>query len=175
MVSIPARTVDEYLAKLPPEQREVVSAIRQMMQRHMPKGYVEQTGYGMIGWVVPMETTGPTYNGQPLCYAGIAAQKRHYSIYLMGAYMDAGLTRRVQDAFAKAGQRLDMGKSCIRFTSLERIPLEALGPIVAAVPVKEFVTRYQAIHAATKTGAKKAARASKPARAAASKRPARKK
>ena len=157
MVSIPARTVDEYLAKLPPERRAVVSAVRQMVKRHMPKGYVEQTGYGMIGWVVPLSTCPDTYNGEPLCYAGIAAQKHHYSLYLTGVYLDPILQARVRTAFARAGKRLDMGKSCIRFRSLDAIPLEALGKLVAAVPVQKFIKRYTAIHAATRTAKRKAA------------------
>ena len=151
MVSIPAASVDEYLAQLPEERRAVVSAVRKMVKKHLPKGYQERAAYGMIGWEVPLAKSGPTYNGQPLCFAGIAAQKHHYSLYLTAAYMDPVITKRVQDVFKAAGKRLDMGKSCVRFKSLDAIPLDDLGPIVAAVPMEEFIERYQAIHAAPKT------------------------
>jgi hypothetical protein len=39
MVSIPAATVDEYLAKLPEDRRAVVSAVRKMVKKHLPKGF----------------------------------------------------------------------------------------------------------------------------------------
>ena len=35
--------------------------------------------------------------------------------------------------------RGDMGKACIRFKSLDDLPLEAVGRIVAAVPATAFV------------------------------------
>lgn len=46
--------------------------------------------------------------------------------------------------------RADLGKSCVRFKSLDATPLDALGPIVAAVPMEAFIARYHSIHAATK-------------------------
>jgi len=151
MASIPAATVGEYLAQLPEDRRAVVSAVRRMVKRSLPKGFQERTNWGHICYEVPLAKSGPTYNGQPLCYAAIAAQKHHYALYLTAAYMDPVLTRRVQEAFKTAGKKLDMGKSCVRFKSLDAIPLEELGAIVAAVPMTEFIKRYQAIHAGPKT------------------------
>jgi hypothetical protein len=157
MVSIPASTAAEYLAQLPHDRRAVVEALRALVRGHLPPGYVEGAGWGMLTYSVPLARSGPTYNGQPLCYVALAAQKQHYSLYLTGAYMDPALTARLKAAFAAAGKRLDMGKSCVRFRSLDALPLDALGPIVAAVPVEEFVARYQAIHAAPRTRASGAA------------------
>jgi hypothetical protein len=162
LATIPAATVDEYLAQLPEDRRTVVSALRRMVKRYLPKGFEERTNWGHICYEVPLAKSGPTYNGQPLCYAAIAAQKNHYALYLTGAYMDPGLTRQVQEAFKAAGKKLDMGKSCVRFKSLDAIPLDALGPIVAAMPMAEFITRYQGIHAQTKTARGAAARKTAP-------------
>lgn len=151
MATIPADTVDDYLAQLPEDRRAVVAAVRQMVKRNLPKGLQERTNWGHICYEVPLAKSGPTYNGQPLCYAAIAAQKNHYALYLTAAYMDPALTRRVQEAFKAAGKKLDMGKSCVRFKSLDALPLEALGPIVAAMPMEQFIARYQGMHAGTKT------------------------
>jgi uncharacterized protein YdhG (YjbR/CyaY superfamily) len=172
LATIPAATVAEYLAQLPEDRRTVVSALRRMVKRHLPKGFVERTNWGHICYEVPLAKSGPTYNRQPLCYAAIAAQKNHYALYLTGAYMDPGLTRQVQEAFKAAGKKLDMGKSCVRFRSLDAIPLDALGPLVAAMPMAEFITRYQRIHPTPPTargttarkGALKASKASATAR-----------
>ena len=75
-------TVDGYLSGLDPERREVVSAVRKVVNAAMPEGYEEGISYGMIGWSVPLERYPNTYNGQPLAYAGLAAQTRYYSLYL---------------------------------------------------------------------------------------------
>jgi hypothetical protein len=157
MVSIPASTPAEYLAQLPHDRRAVIEALRALVRRHLPPGYEEGAGWGMLTYSVPLARSGPTYNGQPLCYVALAAQKQHYSLYLTGAYMDPALTARLRAAFAAAGKRLDMGKSCVRFRSLDALPLDALGPIVAAVPVEEFVARYQAMHAAPRKRTARAA------------------
>jgi uncharacterized protein YdhG (YjbR/CyaY superfamily) len=158
MVAIPAATVDEYLQQLPEDRRAVVAAVRRMVKRNLPKGIQERINWGYICYEVPLAKSGPTYNGQPLCFAAIAAQKNHYALYLTAPYMDPALTRRVQETFKAAGKKLDMGKSCVRFKSLDAIPLAELGPIVAAVPMEEFIARYQSIQAGTKTARRAAAK-----------------
>jgi hypothetical protein len=52
--------------------------------------------------------------------------------------------RRVMAAVRKAGRKLDMGKSCVRFRGLEDLPLDAIGEIVASTSVKQFIARYEA-------------------------------
>lgn len=170
MVSVPALTPEEYLSKLPAERRPTVEAVRRMVRRHLPKGYEERALWGMLCYSVPLAKSGPTYNGQPLCYAAIAAQKNHYALYLMGPYGDPKLRRQLEDVFAKAGKRLDMGKSCVRFKSLDAIPLDDLGPIVAAVPMDRYIAFCQATHAKPKTATKKAKVAAQLTRATKSRR-----
>jgi hypothetical protein len=45
--------------------------------------------------------------------------------------------------FKKAGKKLDMGKSCVRFRRLEDLPLEAIGTLIAKVPPKKYIERYE--------------------------------
>ena len=40
-----------------------------------------------------------------------------------------------------------MGKSCIRFKTLDDLPLDALGEIIAGTPPDEFIARYEASRA----------------------------
>ena len=72
MVRSDAKTPDEYVAALPEERRRMVSAIRETINANLPDGYVEGMAYGMIGWSVPLERFGDTYNGQPLGLVGLA-------------------------------------------------------------------------------------------------------
>ena len=145
MVSSKAQTVDDYLAELPPERRAVVAAVRDHVNRHLPPGYVEAMGYGMIGWSVPLSRYPDTYNGQPLGYVGLAAQKNAYSLYLMGCYMDSADDLALRAAYAKAGRKLDMGKCCLRFKSLDGLLLGEIGRIIASTPVDDFIARYQSV------------------------------
>src|SRR6478672_7900796 len=119
-----APTVDAYLAELPAERRAVLQAVLDVVRRHMPAGYVESMAFGMIAWAVPLAVYPNTYNGQPLGYVSLAAQKHFYALYLTAAYQDdAGDGAWLRDAFARAGKKLDMGKSCLRFRTLEDLPL----------------------------------------------------
>ncbi len=139
-----AATPADYLAALSEERREVVGAVREVINAHLPTGYAEQMDWGMISWVVPLETCPQTYNGKPLAYAGLASQKQHVSVYLMGLYTDGPELGWFQQQYADRGLKLDMGKSCVRFQRLDQVPLDVLGEVIGMIPVEEYVARYEA-------------------------------
>ena len=134
-----ATTVEEYLGELPDDRRDAIAEVRDVILANLPEGYVETMNWGMISYEVPLATFPDTYNGQPLSYAGLASQKRHMAVYLSNVYASPELTARLEQGFADAGQKLDMGKSCVRFTRLDRLPLDVIGEMIAATPVDEFV------------------------------------
>jgi hypothetical protein len=138
-----ALTVATYLKSLPPEQRRVVSTVRNVVRKHLPKGYREAMGFGMITYGIPLKTYPHTYNGQPLCYAGLAAQKRYYTLYLMGAYADSKNAKKLAAGFKQRGKRLDMGKSCLRFTSLDDLPLDVIGETIASTPPEQMIAYFE--------------------------------
>lgn len=139
-------SVAEYLSSLPPDQRKVISAVRQVVRKHLPEGYKESFNWGMICYEIPLSHYPKTYNGEPLCYAGLAAQKHHYALYLMAAYGDPEQARKLEDGFKKAGKKLDMGESCLRFQSLDDLPLDVVGRVIAGVPAKKFIAMHEAAH-----------------------------
>jgi hypothetical protein len=79
----------------------------------------------------------------------------------MSAYGTGGGEREgwLRDAFARAGKKLDMGKSCIRFKTLDDLPLPAIGEFIASVPANEFIALYERSREGTKSGQRAAARA----------------
>src|SRR5262245_5348632 len=97
----------------------------------------------MIFYEVPLERYPDTYNGRPLGYAALAEQKNYYSLYLMGCYQDPAGAEWLKGEFRKAGTKLYMGKSCIRFRNLDDLPLDAIGRAVARAPPEEFIARYE--------------------------------
>ena len=141
MASSTAKTVTAYLAALPGERRKVISGARALVRRHIPKGYKEAMGYGMITWSVPRSLLTETSNGQPLCYVALAAQKNYCALYLMTA---SGGHARLKAAFAKAGKTFDMGKSCLRFVTIDDIVPDAVGQIIAATTPAQMVAIYHA-------------------------------
>lgn len=138
-----ANTVLGYLNELPEDRRMVMSAVRDMIVKHLPKGYVESMGYGMICYSIPLERYPDTYNKQPAGYVALAAQKNYYALYLMGVYGDAKKEKQLADAFAKLGKKMDMGKSCLRFRKLEDLPLGAIGKVIASMPPEELIGKME--------------------------------
>ncbi len=139
-----ATTAKEYLDELSADRRSVVSAVRKVILRHLPKGYRESMNWGMISYEVPLDRYPNTYNGQPLSYAALAAQKNYFALYLMCVYQDPNQEAWLKKEFKKAGKKLDMGKSCVRFRKVEDLPLHVIGKIVASTSPEEFIARYEA-------------------------------
>lgn len=139
-----AATVKEYLEALPDDRRKEIAKVRSVIRKNLPKGYEEAMIYGGITYQVPLETLSDTYNGQPLCYAALQAQKHFNTLYLMGAYGSPKQRKQLEDAFKKAGKKLDMGKSCVHFKTAGDLPLPAIGKLIAAIPATKWVAIYRA-------------------------------
>lgn len=139
-----ATTPKEYLDQLPPERREVVAQVRKLVRAHVPKGYRETVNWGMLAWEVPLKRYPDTYNGQPLLYVALAAQKNHYALYLNGVYADPEKSAALERAYAAAGRKLDMGKSCLRFKKVEDLVPEAVAAAVSSLGVDDFIAAYEA-------------------------------
>jgi hypothetical protein len=135
-------TVDDYLAALTADRREALEAVRQVVNDNLPAGYEETMQHGMISWVVPLARYPDTYNGEPLAVASLASQKRHMSLYLMCVYGDAESSFR--ERYLASGKRLDMGKSCVRFRTLDDLPLDLIADEIAATPPDKFIADYEA-------------------------------
>jgi uncharacterized protein YdhG (YjbR/CyaY superfamily) len=136
-------SVQEYLAKLPPDRREALSAVRKVILKNLPKGYVESVNWGMICYEIPLKRYPNTYNGRPLGLAGLASQKNHMSVHLMNVYGDPETEAWFKAEFAKSGKKLDMGKSCVRFRKLDDLPLELIGRAIARTPVARYIEFYE--------------------------------
>lgn len=147
MVQSKAKSVEEYLEELPEERRAVVSAVRDVVLEHLPEGYRESMSWGMISYEIPLERYPTTYNKQPLSYVALAAQKNHFALYLMSVYGDPEQEAGLRAAFERAGKKLDMGKSCVRFKKLDDLPLPAIGEVVAATAPEALIERYEASRA----------------------------
>ena len=139
-------TVTDYLAALPADRQAAVKAVRAVIRKNLPKGFVEQMQYGMIGYVVPHKLYPAGYHckpEEPLPFAGLASQKNYMSLYLMSVYFSPTLLAWLKEQFALKGKKLDMGKCCLRFKKLEDLPLDVIGELIARVPVSDYIRQYE--------------------------------
>ena len=144
MAQSTAATVVQYLAELDQDRRESVSTVRNVILKHLPDGYQETMNWGMISYEVPLTIFPETYNKKPLLYCALAAQKQYNSIYLMNIYSSQKLECALKKGFARAGKKLTMGKSCVRFKNHQDLALNVIGEIVAATSLQAFIDTYKA-------------------------------
>ena len=142
-----AGTVEEYLSGLPPERAAALELVRAVILEHLPGGFEEAMNWGMITYQVPLATYPDTYNGRPLMCAALASQKRHMAVYLTSVYADEERSEAFVAAYRDTGKRLDMGKSCVRFRTLDDLPLDLIGEAIGATSVEEFIALVEAARA----------------------------
>jgi uncharacterized protein YdhG (YjbR/CyaY superfamily) len=111
-----AKSVDAYLKELPEERRRVLKALRALVGKSAPNAK-ESMRYGM-----------PVYDlGEMLC--AMAAQKGQYSFYVADT--------KLLDRFRTRLGKLSVGKSCIRFKTLEQLPLDVLGQLLSEAAARQ--------------------------------------
>ena len=168
-----ASTVAQYLAALPADRRAALSAVRKAINENLPDGYEEGMQFGMIGWYVPLSMYPAGYGENrkvPLPLIGLASQKSGMVLHSIGLYLNPDLSTWFTAEYKKSGKKLDMGKGCVRFKSLDDLPLEVIGRTVARVSVEKHIADYRATRTLTgkatssgkKSAAKSAVKNSKP-------------
>lgn len=142
-----ADTADEYIAALPPDRAAVISNLRKLIVKNLPKGFKESTSYGMMGWSVPHSLYPSGYHctpEQPLPFIGLASQKNFIALYHMGIYANPKLLKWFTDEYPKYSKRkLDMGKSCIRFKYMDDIPYDLIAELAMKMTPQEWIACYE--------------------------------
>lgn len=143
----PILSVEEYVAQIPKERKEVIEQLRTLFKNNLPAGFQEEMSYGMIGFVVPHSLYPKGYHCNPklpLPFISIASQKNFVAIYHMGMYAQPDLMDWFITAFPKySSAKLDMGKSCIRFKKMDQIPFELLAELATKMTPQHWVELYE--------------------------------
>ena len=117
-----ANSVDDILKNVQEDRKEVFQKLHQVILKNLPKGFEAAISYGGLGYVVPHSVYPDGYHckpAEPLPFAGIASQKQSINFYHMGMYSDPDLLKWFVSEFPKhSKQKLDMGKSCVRFKKM---------------------------------------------------------
>lgn len=134
-----AKTVDAYIAELPPERQQDICDVQKLIRENLPDGYEEVMNWGMITYQVPLLVYSDTYNRKPLMYAALASQKNHMAVYLSSIYADEGKREQFEREYRLTGKRYDVGKSCVRFKKLDDLPLPVIAKAIASIEMEDFI------------------------------------
>jgi hypothetical protein len=145
-----ANSVDDILKNVQEDRKEVFQKLHQVILKNLPKGFEAAISYGGLGYVVPHSVYPDGYHckpAEPLPFAGIASQKQSINFYHMGMYSDPDLLKWFVSEFPKhSKQKLDMGKSCVRFKKMDDIPYKLIGELMKKMTVKEWILKYEAAY-----------------------------
>ncbi|MFV7235644.1 MULTISPECIES: DUF1801 domain-containing protein [Flavobacterium] len=144
-----ATSIEAYLREIPQERKSAFLRLRKTILKNIPKGFVEQISYGMVGYVVPHSIYPNGYHCEPklpLPFISIASQKNFIALYHMGIYANPELLNWFVTEYQKhSTQKLDMGKSCIRFKKFDQIPFDLIAELVQKITVQEWINCYESI------------------------------
>lgn len=143
MVRSDADTVEHYLAEIPDDRRADVEMVREMILANLPEGFVETMRWGMITYEVPLDTYPETYNGQPLMFLALAAQKNHLALYLTNVAFMPGGEERFKARYLETGRKLDMGRSCLRFKTADDLATDLVAETIRSTSLEEFIEGYE--------------------------------
>lgn len=140
-------TVEEILANIPEDRKEAFQKLHQTILAHLPAGFEVGISYGGLGYVVPHSLYPAGYHckpTEPLPFAGLASQKNSINFYHMGIYTDPELMDWFLAEYPKhCSQKLDMGKSCIRFKKPEHIPYLLMGQLMQKMTAQDWIDLYE--------------------------------
>jgi uncharacterized protein YdhG (YjbR/CyaY superfamily) len=144
-----AITIDQYLADLPEERQKPMAELRKVIKKNLPKGFEECMAYGMLGYVVPLKTYPAGYHcnpSLPLGFMNLGSQKNFIVIHHMGVYGNKDLLDWFVKEYPKhSKKKLDMGKGCIRFKSMDDIPYKLIGELASKVSPKQWIEWYEKV------------------------------
>lgn len=138
--------VEEYSAMIETKWQESYQSLAKVIAENIPEGFILQMQYGMPTYVVPLSIFPAGYLGrknEPLPFISLAAQKKHLSLYHMGIMGNKELLAWFQEEYQKVvPTKLNMGKSCIRFTNPNTIPYELIGELIGKISMEEWIASY---------------------------------
>lgn len=141
-------SVNEILANVPEDRIEAFNNLHETIVNSLPKGFEAAISYGGLGYVVPHSLYPAGYHckpAEPLPFAGISSQKNTINFYHMGIYANPELLNWFVEEYPKySKQKLDMGKSCIRFKKFNEIPFELIGELMKKMTVQDWIDLYEA-------------------------------
>ena len=140
-------TVMDILSNIPSERAEHFNQLHDVIVKNLPNGFEAGISYGGLGYVIPHTLYPAGYHCkpiEPLPFAGISSQKNSINFYHMGMYSDPLLYEWFVTEYPKhSKQKLDIGKSCVRFKKLDEIPFKLIGELMRKMSAQEWINLYE--------------------------------
>ncbi|WP_179375308.1 DUF1801 domain-containing protein [Winogradskyella wichelsiae] len=141
-------TPEDYILQATADRQHILHKLRNVIRLNLPKGFEEGIQYGMIGYYVPHSIYPKGYHCNPkisLPFMSFASQKNSINLYHSGIYASPELHSWFINAYPNYSKcKLDMGKSCIRFKKIDKIPFKLIAELCKKITTEEWISIYEA-------------------------------
>ena len=123
---VKAKTVEEYIANVPPERKDIIEFIHKFIQKAAPS-LKPHFAYNMLGYgSFPYVDYKKREIEWPI--VALANQKQYVSVYVCAVEDGEYIAEKNADKLGK----VSVGKSCIRFKKLEDLNLDEMEKVIKA-------------------------------------------
>ncbi|EUJ42182.1 DUF1801 domain-containing protein [Brochothrix campestris] len=140
-------SITDYLASIDDKRRPAFQHLFDRVTQAIPVGFECVMQYNMPTFVVPLDRYPAGYHvspNTPLPFISLGVQKQHIAIYHLGLTLDTALFDWFVSEYAKVmPTKLNIGKSCIRFTNVNTIPIDLIEQLVRKLTVVDYLTLYE--------------------------------
>lgn len=115
-----ANSVEEYIAALTPERKDIILTLHEMIQKISPK-FKPHFAYNMLGYGTFKYLN---YKKETVDWplVALASQKNYISLYICALDVDQYIAEKYKSKLGK----VSVGKSCIRFKKLTDLNMEGI-------------------------------------------------
>lgn len=127
--------------------KEQYTLLFNAIQSSIPDGFELVMQYNMPSFVVPLSLYPKGYRGDPtvpLPFISLGYQKHNIGFYHMGIYAQPEILSWFESSYQQSvPTKLNMGKSCIRFTKNTEIPIQLIQDLVAKITPDDWIEIYE--------------------------------
>lgn len=139
--------IETYIQEIDPKWQDAYVRLLELLKERVPADFELTWQYDMPTFIVPLADFPEGYLGRKdegLPFISLAAQKKHLSLYHMGLMGNKEVLAWFQEEYQKQmPTKLNMGKSCIRFTNPKTIPYELLGELASKISMEDWISQYE--------------------------------
>lgn len=142
---IEAESVEDYVVQLPEERQPAFQQLLTTIRQNIDPDFTEVLSSAMPSWAVPHSIHPEGYHcdpTQPVPFLSLGNQKNFIALYHMGLYADPVSLEWFQNAYKETGYKLDMGKSCIRFKNMDKIPYDLIAELIRRISLRDYLDIY---------------------------------
>ncbi|MBP1044917.1 DUF1801 domain-containing protein [Enterococcus sp. BWM-S5] len=139
--------IETYIQEIDPKWQDAYVRLLELLKERVPADFELTWQYDMPTFIVPLADFPEGYLGRKdegLPFISLAAQKKHLSLYHMGLMGNKEVLAWFQEEYQKQmPTKLNMGKSCIRFTNPKTIPYELIGELASKISMEDWISQYE--------------------------------